>query len=112
MNEHYKGGVSFSRSRNLTNAFFSSRYGDDLNPWGDLIAAARAWCTMRVGGKAIIGIPTGPDIVSYNSHKIYGPVLYSHLFANWKQVYTETDMNQYDETCNYCYQPLHVIEKV
>ena len=25
------------------------RYGDQLNPWGDLIAMARAWCLLKPG---------------------------------------------------------------
>ena len=32
-----------------------SRYGDNLNPWGDLIAMARAWCVLKPGTKALIG---------------------------------------------------------
>jgi hypothetical protein len=57
-----------------------------LNPWGDLIGMARAWCLVKPGGRALVGVPSGPDIVVFNSHRIYGPVAYSHLFANWKQV--------------------------
>ena len=34
---------------------FYFRYGDSLNPWGDLIAMARAWCVLKPGGKALIG---------------------------------------------------------
>ena len=37
------------------------RYGDMLNPWGDLMTMARAWCLTKPGGHAIIGVPTGPD---------------------------------------------------
>merc|ERR1711997_933070 len=60
------------------------RYGDNLNPWGDLIAMARAWCVLKPGTKALIGVPThATDKIAFNSHKIYGPVMYSHLFANW-----------------------------
>lgn len=83
-----------------------------MNPWGDLIAMSRAWCAMRPGAKALVGVPTGPDTLSYNSHRIYGPLLYSHLFANWKQVYTETDYEEFRENCNHCYQPLHIVEKM
>lgn len=34
-----------------------------------------------------------------------------HLFANWKQIYTEMDLSKYNEGCNWCYQPLFVLEK-
>ena len=39
------------------------RYGDQLNPWADLIAMAKAWCLTKTGGRLLIGVPTGPDTV-------------------------------------------------
>jgi hypothetical protein len=83
-----------------------------LNPWGDLIAMARAWCITKPGGKALIGVPAGPDRIVFNSHKIYGPIMFSHLFANWKQIYTDTDLSKFSEKCDHCYQPLHVLERL
>ena len=32
------------------------RYGDQLNPWGDLQAIARAWCICRSGGHLLLGV--------------------------------------------------------
>jgi len=32
------------------------RYGDSLNPWGDLQAMARAWCVCKPGGGLLLGI--------------------------------------------------------
>ncbi|TRY80487.1 hypothetical protein TCAL_15510, partial [Tigriopus californicus] len=71
------------------------RYGDALNPYGDLIAMARAWCLVKDLGFAVVGVPTGPDHITFNLHRVYGPLMYSHLFANWQQVYTDTDINLY-----------------
>ena len=31
------------------------RYGEALNPWGDLITMAKAWCLTKLGGKFLIG---------------------------------------------------------
>ena len=91
---------------------FTLRYGDMLNPWGDLITMARAWCLVKPGGKALVGVPSGPDTVIFNSHRLYGPVAYSHLFANWKQIFTENDFAEFGKNgCDHCYQPLHVIER-
>ena len=74
---------------------------------------ARSWCMVKPGGKAVVGVPSGPDLIIFNSHKLYGPIMYSHLFANWKQVWTDNDFNKYNENdCNWCYQPLHVVERV
>ena len=29
------------------------RYGDSLNPWGDLITMAKAWCLLKPKGRAL-----------------------------------------------------------
>jgi hypothetical protein len=89
------------------------RYGDMLNPWGDLIAMARSWCLVRPGGFGVVGVPTGPDRIGFNSHKIYGPLAYAQLFANWEQLYTETDFSKYDANgCWWCYQPVHSLRRI
>ena len=31
------------------------RYGEALNPWGDLITMAKTWCLTKMGGKFLIG---------------------------------------------------------
>eukprot|EP01062_Namystynia_karyoxenos_P035148 TRINITY_DN25779_c0_g1_i2.p1 TRINITY_DN25779_c0_g1~~TRINITY_DN25779_c0_g1_i2.p1 ORF type:complete len:451 (+),score=101.51 TRINITY_DN25779_c0_g1_i2:76-1353(+) len=94
------------------------RYGDALNPWGDLQAAARVWCVTRPGGLFAVGLPVsegpwgfvphkggrvpGPwpafappesDMLAWNAHRVYGPARLPHLFANWEQVATFTARN-------------------
>lgn len=88
------------------------RYGDMLNPWGDLMTMARAWCLTKPGGHALIGVPTGPDEVIFNVGRVYGKILYSHLFANWEQIYTNIPKHKF-ESCEFCmsYQPLHLLRK-
>jgi hypothetical protein len=88
------------------------RYGDMLNPWGDLITMARAWCLVKPSGRALVGVPSGPDTIIFNSHKLYGPIAYAQIFANWNQLYTENDFSEFNKTCDHCYQPLHVIERL
>ena len=68
-------------NRNLTQfdamASFSSiehsglgRYGDNLNPWGDLITMARAWCLVKPGGYALVGVPSDKvDNIKYNANR-------------------------------------------
>ncbi|TRY65482.1 hypothetical protein TCAL_16463, partial [Tigriopus californicus] len=85
----FDGVVSFSSIEHSG----LGRYGDALNPYGDLIAMARAWCLVKDLGFALVGVPTGPDHIIFNVHQVYGPLMYSHLFANWQQVYTNTDMS-------------------
>ncbi|TRY73027.1 hypothetical protein TCAL_01895 [Tigriopus californicus] len=85
------------------------RYGDGLNPYGDLITMARVWCVLRDGGMVLIGVPTGPDVLVFNLHRIYGPVMYSHLFANFEQVFTKANIANYHR--QHCYQPIHILRK-
>jgi hypothetical protein len=40
------------------------RYGDGLNPWGDLITMAKVWCALKPGGRALVGVPAGSDQIS------------------------------------------------
>jgi len=33
------------------------RYGDAINPWGDLITMAKAWCVTKENGFFLLGVP-------------------------------------------------------
>jgi len=84
-----------------------------LNPWGDLIAMARSWCVILTGGYGLVGVPFGPDVIGFNSHKIYGPLGLAQIFANWEHLYTDADMKNHNEThCYYCYQPPHSLRRL
>lgn len=66
------------------------RYGDEMNPWGDRQAMARAWCMAKPGAKLVIGIPadvSGSDVIYYNAHRSYGRIQLPHLLANWEQLW-------------------------
>lgn len=68
------------------------RYGDALNPWGDLQAMAKAWCITREGGHMFAGVPTGSkDLVYWNSNRVYGKTRWPQLMANWEQQEREFD---------------------
>ena len=63
-----------------------SRYGDMINPWGDLQTLARAWCVVRPDGDVLVGVPTlmEKERIEWNCHRMYGPVRWPHLLANWE----------------------------
>ena len=74
---------------------------------------AKGWCVLKPKGRAMIGIPSGPsDAVYFNSNKLYGPVMLPHLFAGFKQIHSTLDYDQYSDVCQWCYQPLYIVEKV
>ena len=81
------------------------RYGDLLNPFGDLEAVAQMWCMLRPGGLLVLGVPIGHflksgrkwsdvdfatcndcDKIEYNAHRFYGPKRLPHLLANFELV--------------------------
>jgi hypothetical protein len=87
------------------------RYGDGLNPWGDILALARAWCVSSAHARLVIAVPTsraargreaeteaqakkwGQDVLGWNSGRTYGPVRYPYLTTNWRfdtRIFAET----------------------
>lgn len=65
------------------------RYGDALNPWGDIIAVARGWCVTKIGGSLTIGVTYNYDneYIEFNAHRWYGKLRYPYLCTNWRQHY-------------------------
>jgi len=48
------------------------RYGDDLNPDGDLETMMYIHKSLKPNGLCFLGIPVGTDAVIWNAHRIYG----------------------------------------
>ena len=61
------------------------RYGDALNPWGDILEAARAWCITQDGGALVVGVMDGDDELHFNAHRRYGAARWPYLVTNWRQ---------------------------
>jgi len=66
------------------------RYGDALNPWGDIISLARAWCITTDDATLTIGVPWGTqDEIEFNAHRVYSTIRYPYLTTNWKAFSSE-----------------------
>jgi len=95
------------------------RYGDALNPWGDIMAVAEAWCVSKKNAKLAIAVPTKvskhEDITEFNLHRLYGPVTYPFLTTNWKFVWPTEDVDRIDSNpypqYSWEYEPVFVFEK-
>jgi hypothetical protein len=59
------------------------RYGDPINPWGDLETMARLHCLLRDDGHMFFGVPSGRDTVVWNAHRIYGRYRLRIIFQDW-----------------------------
>lgn len=74
------------------------RYGDRINPWGDLETMARLHCLLRDDGFMFLSVPTGRDTIVWNAHRIYGRYRLRVLFQDWwrlKDCYSSGDPTKY-----------------
>jgi hypothetical protein len=60
------------------------RYGDVLNPFADLESIMRIHCLLKPNGILFLGLPTGPDAVVWNKHRIYGRKRLTMILNNWE----------------------------
>lgn len=60
------------------------RYGDALNPTGDLEAMRHLRDTLiKPGGALFLAMPSGGDFIKFNAHRIYGRVRFPMLTEGW-----------------------------
>lgn len=60
------------------------RYGDTLNPNGDLESMKNFQTMLNPNGKLLLAIPVGPDKLYWNAHRVYGPLRLKMLLKGWK----------------------------
>lgn len=70
------------------------RYGDPIDPDGDLKALQSMKRMLRPAGLLYLSVPLGRDKVVFNEHRIYGRVRLPKLLDGW----TLIDSEGYDET--------------
>lgn len=61
------------------------RYGDPLDPEGDLRAMQHAWRALRPGGRLLLSVPVGPDALVWNLHRRYGAARLPLLLRGWAE---------------------------
>eukprot|EP01083_Nonionella_stella_P094499 265142_1 len=65
------------------------RFGDPLNPWGDVQAMARVSCMLKPGGLFFLALPTGAggvDGLMWNAHRIYGRTRFRFMLENFRVI--------------------------
>jgi hypothetical protein len=60
------------------------RYGDPLNPDGDLAAMARMKNVVKPNGLLFLAVPVGCDALVWNAHRVYGPIRLPLLLSDWE----------------------------
>ncbi len=62
------------------------RYGDPLDPNGDIKAVRQVHCMLKPGGLFFLGLPTSKDnssFIEFNAHRVYGHKRLAKLFVGW-----------------------------
>jgi hypothetical protein len=62
------------------------RYGDPVNPDGDLQAMQKTLAMLREGGLLFVAVPVGRDTVVWNAHRVYGKARLPRFFEGWEVV--------------------------
>jgi SAM-dependent methyltransferase len=87
------------------------RYGDPINPDGDLRAMEEAKRLIKPGGLLYLSVPVGADCVLWNAGRIYGHIRLPLILEGWKQEaaygFDKTSFNK--EIGNYDNQPVFVL---
>ena len=62
------------------------RYGESLDPDGDLHAMREILRHLKSGALVYWGAPVGEDVIVWNAHRIYGPKRLDLLFRGFRRV--------------------------
>ncbi|PIC24982.1 hypothetical protein B9Z55_018088 [Caenorhabditis nigoni] len=64
------------------------RYGDPIDPIGDLREMQKIKCMLKKGGILFLGVPFGTDAIHFNAQRYYGPIRLAMLFQGFEWVAT------------------------
>ena len=88
------------------------RYGDPLNPNGDLDAMQMAYRHLKDDGCLWLGVPQGLDCLVWNAHRIYGEKRLPLLLKGWTVVDVfEQGSREGHSLGTYWIQPLMILKK-
>ncbi|MDR0665664.1 MAG: DUF268 domain-containing protein [Helicobacteraceae bacterium] len=76
------------------------RYGDPIDPIGDLKAMKAAHNSLKEGGILFLGVPLGKDLLCWNLHRIYGKIRLPLLLKGWRceEIFDIYDGSPFDES--------------
>lgn len=60
------------------------RYGDPINPNGDLIAMKKQKAMLNDNGLLFLAVPVGKDCLVWNLHRVYGELRLKALLTGWR----------------------------
>jgi hypothetical protein len=92
------------------------RYGDPINPNGDIDSCIEAYTMLNKGGYFICGIPIGNGCIEGNYHRIYNQKRINKLFSLFKTYVGSVNYQTLDQSLNFSgnnwqNQPVFVYKK-
>ena len=116
-NEFEKGNYKFDVIISYSSIEHSGlgRYGDPLDPEGDIKAMNTIYKSLDDNGVLLWGSPVGQDCLTWNAHRIYGKIRFPLLFKKFEILeWIGCDETIFDKAgFNVsCYQPLVVAKKI
>ncbi len=88
------------------------RYGDPIDPFGDLKAIKKAKDMLNDDGIMILAVPVGRDHLFWNAHRVYGRIRFPMLIEEWAIMdsfgFSESDFNIHGQGGH---QPIFVLRK-
>jgi hypothetical protein len=87
------------------------RYGDPINPDGDLAAMSQTKKMLKESGLLFLSVPAGRDTLVWNAHRIYGRCRLPLLLNGWKilDTYGLTDAS-FEKSEIYPTEPVFVLQ--
>jgi len=87
------------------------RYGDPINPNGDIEAMQKVKDYIKPNGILYLAVPLGRDAIYWNAHRIYGDLRFRKLIDGWNIEMMFGYDPKLATTCQHaCYQPVIVLE--
>eukprot|EP00755_Sulcionema_specki_P032715 Sspe_Gene.19913::Locus_7282_Transcript_1_1_Confidence_1.000_Length_1875::g.19913::m.19913 len=77
--EHFDFAISFSNFEHDG----LGRYGDPINPVGDVDAMKETASILKPGGLLFLAVPVKYDIILWNAMRVYGRHLLARLLSGW-----------------------------
>ena len=114
-NSIYKNSFDIALSISSFDHDGLGRYGDPLNPDGDLHAMMKTMNLVKPGGILFLTIPIGTDLVVFNLLRRYGKIRLPLLLKNWeiieKLFWDDKKLDVYEKNYRRSYEPVLVLRK-
>lgn len=86
------------------------RYGDPLNPNGDLEAMKKMKKIIKKDGLLYLSVPVGQDLLIWNLHRIYGRIRLPMLLEGWKVVHSYGFEESLFDSSKNLFEPIFVLQ--